>query len=168
MTTERWELDKFLQLEENHLHCVITAYWEFLKSARKEDLIKLVKAIEFDWNYFNNIPYDFNTIENDSHISGNENRFNFHIDEVGVYWYVCDNTKKDDDKIILELDSKYTAKEVCEVLNELNQQIRLITKLLLDKSREYKQFQQILDDMITTERTHIGKNVLIQFKEAIQ
>lgn len=52
-----------------------------------------------------------------------EKRFNYHIDEVGVYYYICDNTKKGDDRIILELNTKYDALEVCDVLNSLNDEI---------------------------------------------
>ena len=49
-------------------------------------------------------------------------RFHYRIDEVGIYYYVCDNTKKGDDRIILEFDTKYDAMEVCELLNELHEE----------------------------------------------
>ena len=49
-------------------------------------------------------------------------RFNFHIDEIGIYYYICDSSKKGDDRIILEFDSKFDAMEVCELLNELHEE----------------------------------------------
>ena len=54
--------------------------------------------------------------------------FNYHIDEVGVYYYVCDNTKKGDDKIIFEFNTKFDAMEVCELLNELHEENERLRK----------------------------------------
>ena len=39
----------------------------------------------------------------------NKQRYSFCIDEVGVYWYICDNTKNDDDKIIFEFEDRLDA-----------------------------------------------------------
>lgn len=69
-------------------------------------------------------------------------RFNYHVDEVGVYYYVCDTTKKSDDRIILELNTKYDAIEVCNMLNELN-----------DKNEQLKQrFEDVLAELYCKDR----------------
>ena len=43
-----------------------------------------------------------------------------------------------------------------------------VSRLLNELHEENTTIKQTLANMIATERTHIGKNVLIQFKEAIQ
>ena len=70
-------------------------------------------------------------------------RFNYHIDEVGVYYYVCDNTKKGDEKIIFEFDTKFDAMEVCELLNELweeNERLKNSIKCLEADKMELQQY----------------------------
>lgn len=67
-------------------------------------------------------------------------RFNYHVDEVGIYYYVCDTTKKDDDRIILEVSTKYDAIEVCNVFNELNdenEQLKNKIHVLEDDNETY-------------------------------
>lgn len=69
-----------------------------------------------------------------------EKRFNPHVDEVGIYYYVCDNTKKGDDRIILELDTKFDAIEVCNLLNSLNdenEQLKNKIDVLEDDNETY-------------------------------
>ena len=67
----------------------------------------------------------------------NEQRFNYHIDEVGIYYYICDNTKTGDDRIILEVNTQYTAIEVCNALNNLNNESEQLKK-------ELKSFKPII------------------------
>ena len=62
-------------------------------------------------------------------------RFNYHIDEVGIYYYVCDNTKKGDDRIILEFNTKFDAIEVCNLLNSLNNENEQL-KIFLEALKE--------------------------------
>ena len=57
-------------------------------------------------------------------------RYSFCIDEVGVYWYICDNTKNDDDKIIFEFEDRLDAKEVCEILNKQDEEIQQLKQEL--------------------------------------
>ena len=73
-----------------------------------------------------------------------EKRFHYRIDEVGIYYYVCDNTKKGDDRIILEFDTKYDAMEVCELLNELHEK----NKLLLQRNGAMEEEIECLSEEI--------------------
>ena len=66
-----------------------------------------------------------------------EKRFNYQIDEVGIEWYVCDNTKKGDDRIILEFDTKFDAIEVCDLLNKLNDENEQLKKELFETMKDY-------------------------------
>ena len=112
-----------------------------------------------------------------------QKRFNYHIDEVGVYYYVYDTTKKSDDRIILELNTKYDAIEVCNMLNELNdenEQLKQREETLLNEIKDFqdilsskeqlclKYVRNIIQDNIQNERTEIGKNVLKQLLEQLQ
>ena len=78
--TETWEIDKLLHLKENRRSCFISTYLEFIKSARKRDLHNLFNAIEYDWRYFHNVPYDFNK---------DTKRFTKKVSD--GYWCVKDN-----------------------------------------------------------------------------
>lgn len=89
---------------------------------------------------------------NDSTNSRNENRFKAYYNDHQCFehWTVRDNQTN----IMYPMNSQNLAEDIAEMLNDLN--------------NENRHIKQTLANMIATERTHIGKNILIQLQEAIQ
>ena len=92
-------------------------------------------------------------------------RFHYRIDEVGIYYYVCDNTKKGDDRIILEFDTKYDAMEVCELLNELHEENQALHKTIEELDNCQKGQSHRINDLYLEHKqlkdliTHLGYTI---------